>query len=138
MTKPKYVGLDVHQATTTIAVLDSTGKLLGQSTIQTSSQEIRDSIGGLSGTIHLTFEEGTQAAWLYDLIKPLVAELIVCDPRQNHFLKSGNKADRVDAGKLAQLLRAALLNPVYHGETRLVRSKNSRTSTTVWSAIQPG
>ena len=116
MARDKYVGLDVHQATTSIAVHDSAGKLLSQSTIQTSSREIRDFIGGLSGTIHLTFEEGTQAAWLYDLIKPLVAELIVCDPRQNHFLKSGNKADRVDACKLAQLLRAGLLNPVYHGE----------------------
>ena len=82
MTKHKYVGLDVHQATTSIAVHDSNGKLVSQSTIQTSSQEIRDFIGGLSGTIHLTFEEGTQAAWLYDLVKPLVAELIVCDPRQ--------------------------------------------------------
>jgi hypothetical protein len=82
MTKHKYVGLDVHQATTSIAVLDSNGKLLSQSTVQTSAQEIRDFISGLSGTIHLTFEEGTQAAWLYDLIKPLVAELIVCDPRR--------------------------------------------------------
>jgi len=116
MTTHKYVGLDVHQATTSIAVLDSNGKLLSQSTIQTSAPQIRDFIGGLSGAVHLTFEEGTQAVWLYDLIKPLVAELIVCDPRQNHFLKSGNKADRVDAAKLAQLLRAGLLNPVYHGD----------------------
>lgn len=116
MTKHKYVGLDVHQATTSVAVLDPNGKLLSQSTIQTSAPQIRDFISGLSGTIHLTFEEGTQAVWLYDLIKPLVAELIVCDPRQNHLLKSGNKADRVDANKLAQLLRAGLLNPVYHGD----------------------
>src|SRR4029079_17929577 len=100
-TKHKYVGLDVHQATTSIAVLDPNGKLLMQSTVQTSSQEICDFIAGLSGTIHLTFEEGTQAAWLYDLIKPLIAELIVCDPRKNHYLKSGNKTERVDAIKLA-------------------------------------
>jgi len=92
MTTHKYVGLDVHQATTSIAVLDSNGKLLSQSTIQTSAPQIRDFIGGLSGAVHLTFEEGTQAVWLYDLIKPLVAELIVCDPRQNHFLKSATKA----------------------------------------------
>src|SRR6266568_2015277 len=89
MTKHKYVGLDVHQATTSIAVLDSNGKLLSQSTIQTSSQEICNFIRALSGTVHLTFEEGTQAVWLYDLIKPLVAELVVCDPRQNHVSKLG-------------------------------------------------
>ena len=49
MTKHKYVGLDVHQATTSIAVLDSNGKLLLQSAVQTSSQEICDSIGGIVG-----------------------------------------------------------------------------------------
>jgi len=31
-------------------------------------------------------------------------------------LKSGNKSDRIDARKLAALLRAGLLSPVYHGE----------------------
>ena len=73
------------------------GSCLVSQPIRTSSQEIRDFISGVSGSIHLTFEEGTSAAWLYELIKPLVSELIVCDPRQNHFLKSGNKADRVNA-----------------------------------------
>jgi transposase len=31
-------------------------------------------------------------------------------------LKSGNKNDRIDARKLADLLRTGLLSPVYHGE----------------------
>ena len=41
-----------------------------------------------------TFEEGTTAAWLYDLIKPSVAEVVVFDPRKNALLKAGNKNDR--------------------------------------------
>jgi hypothetical protein len=28
-------------------------------------------------------EEGTWAAWLYDLLKPHVDKLVVCDPRRN-------------------------------------------------------
>jgi transposase len=40
----------------------------------------------------------------------------VCDPRKNALLKSGNKNDRIDARKLAELLRSGLLSPVYHGE----------------------
>ena len=116
MNNLKYVGLDVHQASTSVAVHDSEGKVLMQSTIKTTPEALRDLIRGLSGSVHVTFEEGTQAAWLYDLIKPLVAEIIVCDPRQNRPLKSGNKGDRVDANKLAQLLRGGLLNAVYHGE----------------------
>jgi hypothetical protein len=31
----------------------------------------------------VTFEEGTSAAWLYDLLKPRVMKLLVCDPRKN-------------------------------------------------------
>jgi transposase len=64
----------------------------------------------------VTFEEGTWAAWLYDLLKPHVSKLVVCNPRKNALLKTGNKSDRIDARKLADLLRAGLLSPVYHGE----------------------
>ncbi|HEX9111438.1 MAG TPA: hypothetical protein VF845_08160 [Terriglobales bacterium] len=35
---------------------------------------------GLPGTLSVTFEEGTCAAWLYDLLKPHVAKLLVCNP----------------------------------------------------------
>jgi transposase len=65
----------------------------------------------------VTFEEGTSAAWLYDLLKPHVTKVVVCDPRKNALLKAGNKNDRVDARKLSDLLRAGLLTPVYHGES---------------------
>jgi transposase len=53
---------------------------------------------------------------LYDLLKPRVAKLVVCNPRKNALLKDGNKSDRIDARKLAELLRSNLLTPVYHGE----------------------
>jgi transposase len=52
----------------------------------------------------------------YDVLKRTKATVIVCDPRQNRLLQDGNKSDKVDARKLAQLLRAGLLSPVYHGE----------------------
>ncbi len=41
---------------------------------------------------------------------------IVCDPRRNALLKEGNKSDRIDARKLAELLYLDKLRPVYHGE----------------------
>jgi hypothetical protein len=56
------------------------------------------------------------AAWLHDLLQPYVAEALVCDPRKNALLKAGNKNDRIDARKLADLLRTGLLSAVYHGE----------------------
>jgi transposase len=52
-------------------------------------------------------------------MKPYVTKIVVCDPRRNALLKEGNKSDRIDARKLAELLRGGLLRPVYHGETGL-------------------
>jgi transposase len=115
MSEDKYIGMDVHQASIVCAVHNSAGKCIASSIIETKGETIRDFLRGLSGTLHITFEEGTQAAWLHDLVKPLVAELVVCNPRRNHLLKEGSKSDKVDAGKLAELLRAGLLTPVYHG-----------------------
>jgi hypothetical protein len=59
------------------------------------------------------------AAWLYDLLQPQVQEVLVCNPRRNALLKEGSKSDKVDARKLADLLRSGMLRPVYHGENGL-------------------
>src|ERR1700680_2458996 len=112
----KYIGLDVHQATISAAVLDSTGHLVMESILETKAATILQFIRGLRGSVHVTLEEGTCAAWLHDLLKPHVAGVLVCDPRKNALLKAGNKNDGIGARKLAELLRTELLSPVYHGE----------------------
>jgi transposase len=112
----KYIGLDVHQATISAAVLDSSGQLVMESILETKAATILQFIRGLRGSLHVTFEEGTSAAWLHDLLKPHVTKVLVCDPRKNALLKAGNKNDRIDARKLADLLRTGLLRAVYHGE----------------------
>ena len=117
MNSEKYIGLDVHQATISIAVMDSTGKVVMESILATKAATILEFFEGLRGTLSVTFEEGTWAAWLYDLLKPHVTKLVVCNPRKNALLKDGNKSDRIDARKLAELLYLNKLSPVYHGET---------------------
>ena len=116
MNSEKYIGLDVHQATISVAVMDSTGKLVMESILETKATTILEFFAGLRGTLSVTFEEGTWAAWLYDLLKPRVAKLVVCNPRKIALLKDGNKSDRIDARKLAESLRTNQLKPVYHGE----------------------
>ena len=64
----KYVGLDVHQSSTVAAVHDEQGKSVMESILATEAEAIRDFLKGLRGTIHVTFEEGTQAAWLYEIV----------------------------------------------------------------------
>ena len=45
--------------------------------------------------------------------------MTVCHPRKNAWLQSGNKDDRMDAQKLAELPRHDSLSAVYHGEPNL-------------------
>ena len=117
MDNKKYIGMDVHKASISIAVSDAAGKVLMECIIETKASTVLEFIQGLRGSLWVTFEEGTSAAWLYDLLKPHVAKVVVCDPRKNALLKAGNKNDRVDARKLGDLLRAGFLAPVYHGES---------------------
>src|SRR5208283_125887 len=112
----KYIGMDVHKESISIAVMNGTGKLVMESVIETKAITVVQFIQGLRGDLYVTFEEGTWAAWLYDLLKPHVTKVVVCNPRVNALLKEGSKSDKVDARKLAELLRGGLLRPVYHGE----------------------
>jgi transposase len=116
MNDAKYIGMDVHKETISIAVMDDSGKVVMESIIETKALTILQFVQGLRGSLHLTLEEGTWAAWLYDLLKPHVTEIVVCNPRRNALLKEGNKSDRNDARKLADSLRGNHLKPVYHGE----------------------
>jgi hypothetical protein len=117
MNDTKYIGLDVHQATISVVVLDSAGKLVMEAILETKAETILQFIHGLRGSLHVTLEEGTCAAWLHDVLKPHVAHVLVCDPRKNALIKAGNKSDRIDARKLADLLYLDKLHPVFHGET---------------------
>jgi transposase len=116
MSQEKYIGMDVHQATISVAVRDGNGKLIMECLLETKTAIILEFVQGLRGRLSLTFEEGTSAGWLHDLLKPHVSQLLVCDPRKAALLKEGNKSDRIDARKLAELLRTNQLKPVYHGE----------------------
>jgi transposase len=115
----KYIGMDVHKEAIVIAVLNESGKLVMESVIETKASSILQFLHGLRGELHVTWEEGTWAAWLYDLLQPHVQHIVVCNPRRNALLKEGSKSDKVDACKLANLLRTGMLRPVYHGENGL-------------------
>jgi hypothetical protein len=69
-------------ASTSYCVRDREGKIIGEGIVATSRTNLVSLIRGIPGEVHLTFEEGTQAAWLYDLLMPYVKRVIVCDPRK--------------------------------------------------------
>jgi hypothetical protein len=70
-------------------ILDGSGKVVMESILETEAATIVEFFAGLRGTLSVTFEEGTWAGWLYDLLKPQVDKLVVCNPRKNALLKDG-------------------------------------------------
>lgn len=111
----KYVAADVHAATTSFCVREEDGRVSAEAVVETRGESLLDFIDGLPGSVHLTFEEGTQAAWLATLFRPHVAKLVVCHPGQNRLVHTGAKNDRIDSRALSHLLRLDALTPVYHG-----------------------
>src|SRR5438045_9110735 len=109
----KHVALDVHQATTLASVREDSGRVIARTILPTEAPPIMEFFRGMRGTIHVAFEEGTQAQWLYDLLVPVVHRVIVCDRRGE--TPRGNKGDQGDAEQLAELLRRDGLRAVDHG-----------------------
>lgn len=70
MNQEKYIDMDVHAATISPAMKNAEGKLLMECVLETKAATIPEVIQGSHGTLALTFEEGTLAAWLHDLLKP--------------------------------------------------------------------
>ena len=94
MTSIKYIGMDVHMESISICVRNSVGKIVMESVIETKASTILQFIDGLRGDFHVVFEEGTWAAWLYDLMKPHVTEVVVCNTRKNALRKRAARVIR--------------------------------------------
>lgn len=97
----RYIGLDVHAQSCTVAVLSPTGKRVGCKVIQTNASALIAALKEIPGRRHLCLEEGTQSAWLHEVLEPHVAELVVTVPKA----KKGTKSDEADAWARAEELR---------------------------------
>lgn len=121
----KYVALDVHQATTVTTVREQSGRVIFRGILPTEAGALVEFFGSMRGSVHVAFEEGTQAQWLHDLLAPVVDRIVVCDRRGEH---RGNKADQLDADKLSHRLLTGDLRAVYHGSSdRLTLQELTRT-----------
>jgi hypothetical protein len=82
MTSTQYIGMNVHKESISIAVRNAAGNIVMEAVIETKANMILQFIDGLREDLQVTFEEGTSAAWLDDLLKPHVTKLVVCDLRK--------------------------------------------------------
>jgi hypothetical protein len=116
----RYVGLDAHAQTCTLTVLGPTGKRLTSRVVETNA--LRAAICEIPGRIHLCLEEGTQSAWLYEILEPQVSEIVVAMPEETN----GAKDDLRDAWARADELRTGRIRTkVYKAPTHLTTLRSA-------------
>jgi len=85
----------------------------------TDLKELKEYLRFLKGRVIITLEESGSAHWLYLELLDYADRIVVCDPFHNRLLCHGPKTDKIDAGKLCELLRAGLLKEVFHSDSTL-------------------
>ncbi len=112
MSQEKYIGMDVHQVTISVAVMDAGGKLIMECLLETKAATIRRVHRGAAGNSVSDLRGRNFRGLVARSSETPRQPAVVCDPRKNALLKDGSKSDRIDARKL----RTNQLKPVYHGE----------------------
>ncbi len=96
----RYIGLDVHTQSCTMAVIGSSGRRLRSMVLETNAKVLVESLRSLGGSCRLCVE-GLHCEWLYEVLEPHVEELVVIQPQP----RQGTKNDAIDAWHLAEQLR---------------------------------
>lgn len=126
----KYVGLDVHQENTVISVRDDSTRVIARTVVPTAAAPLVAYLRQLRGAVHVALEEGTQAQWLYDVLRPVVDRVVVCDLRGER--RRGNKGDQQDADTLSARLQRGDVRVVYHdGAARATLRELARAYVTI-------
>ncbi len=102
----RYIGLDVHAASTTVAIVSQSGKRLKNFPVETNGRALVEAIRLIPGRKHVVLEEGTQSAWLHEVLTPHAEEVVVAGV----IYSRGQKSDALDAYKLAEKLRTGTLD----------------------------
>lgn len=109
-----YVGLDVHKKTISYCLKQSDGEVVDAATISAEREDLLKWISTMDRPWIGVMEATLFTGWIYDFLKPYFKELKVANP---HMLKAisqaKKKSDRLDAEKLADQLRANLIDECY-------------------------
>jgi transposase len=99
----RFTGLDVHTSSSTFGVLGPNGKRIRSQVVETSGPALIGFVKTIKGNVHLCIEEGTQSSWLYEILSPHVAQMVVV--KLNQKKRKGPKNDERDAFYLAEQIR---------------------------------
>jgi transposase len=105
----RYIGLDAHAQSCTLAVMGPSGKRISSMVVETNGRALINALKSIPGRLHLCIEEGNLSAWLHETLSPHVAELVVMvAPKTN-----GAKDDLRDAFARADDIRTGRLVGVF-------------------------
>ena len=118
-----YVGLDLGSSQVEILAMDREGIVLERRNLQTSELNLRAAFSQLrqerKGELHVHLEAGELAGWAREVIAPLVTRVFIGDPRRSAWIANDPaKNDRLDAFKLAELLRMNHVHEVYYDDAK--------------------
>ncbi len=117
----RYIGLDAHASSCTLAVIGPSGKRLGSHVVETNARALIEVLKGIPRNRHVCLEEGTLSGWLHEVLEPHVEELVVTGVGKSR----GPKSDKRDAFALAEQLRmGAIETRVYKGRGQFRRLGN--------------
>lgn len=110
-----YVGLDLGSSAFQQVAIRADGSVTTNRSFTTSEANLRAAFGNQRGEIHVHLEAGELAPWAASVIAPLVTRVVCSHPKDNAWIaKDADKCDRVDAYKLAELLRLNRFKEVHY------------------------
>jgi transposase len=110
-----YVGLDLGSSSFQQVGLNEGGVVKEQREFRTSEANLIKAFADLEGEVHVHLEAGELAPWAISIITPLVHRVVCSHPQTNAWIaKDADKCDRLDAFKLADLLRLNRFKEVHY------------------------
>jgi transposase len=115
-----WLGLDAHAQNCVLAHLENDGTQRQFWRIPTEPARLVAQVQAIAAADkRLALEESNLARWLWQLLRPHVTQLVVCDARHNKLISAHpNKKDPRDAFGLARLFRLNELKPVWQVPTQ--------------------
>ena len=100
-----YVGLDVHQKTSTFCILDGNGMKIRTRTLRGHRDRLLAELRRIDQPFAICFEASCGYGSLYDELSKIACQVLMAHPGHLRLIfRSKRKSDRVDAEKLAKLL----------------------------------
>ena len=112
-----YVGLDMGSSGFHQVAMNKDKVVLKDRKFDTTERNLINAFEDIKGEVHVHLEAGELAAWVRRVLRGRMAKIVVGHPKSSAWIaKDPLKRDRLDAFKLADLLRTDQVHEVYYAD----------------------